>query len=567
MTSPLYAVLELVPERRSELARFAATGSDDEDTVVTPADADVDEIAARWLRVAVDFEKLLGGHPATRVLEIPHEGKTAKVTVRLGSGLLQDLIYAYGIFGCPGLDAALAEPSNPNDARRLARAPDERVTTFLTQTHRVVTDLIIVGLDRIERAGIAFAKRQWTAAAKNLDEYEALTRPPREDEGSSRQFRNFWFGVEAYQECAYFAGHRRAYNRVEEDMGKWPVSQGKDPHSPFRPLWKAKEREKAAILKDLKRSVRSVGTFCPGLLLALEKLDDDFGQDPEDKNADKKELADHLYFQVRSLRADTEKLLAGLNEGPHAKKELAFAVQPGGQQKVRAAGGLEKWLLNEVLADNTEQRVLLNDTQLRDLANPESPTSPIKQGTWEWFVLGVHLREMRAITEEKAAKEAKFRIIWDWLVRIVALLSVVAFAIATFGAGAALAAGGAAATFLATAGTVVTVLALSMTAIEAAYRLTVERATLTQEISDQLHLLAVSDPDAMASIGHLLTARQAIATGLLKEFALMALTMGASKIKRIARALDIYGAIDDMQTLFAPLPTSTPAASPTAATP
>lgn len=554
-----YTALELVPTPGAGTP--GAGAAIPEETAALPEDPEADEVASRWMREAgAHFERAVTNGtiqaPLTRTFKVLQywspEDPVPEVNVRLGIGLFEDLIHVYGLYGWAGLDAAIHNITDPN-------AGGDPVEAFVAKTHRAVTQLVILGLDRIERAGIDFAHTQWTKALKKLNGYTELTGPPPYPRVEQRRFDKAGLGAKAWKACTEFAQRRRSYKAIVEKMDTWPYSQGKDNSSPFRPLWEEMESRRAAVLGELTASIRSVATVSPALLLALEQLHDDFGENPDDAGYDTGFLAWHVHYQAMELREDTKELLEGLNVGPLAKKRLSSAVTTYGQIRLRDHGGLEEVLM--AILSGSKQQVLLNATLLADLANPGSADSPVKQGTWEWFVLGVHLRDMRALAERKAASDAEFAVLWGWLTKAVALLSLLTLAVATFGAGSPIIAGSAAAGLVATLGAGVTVLALSMTALEAAYALTVERGALSKEISERLHRLAVSDPEAVAAIGELLTARQSISTGLLQEVALMALSMGAAKIKRVAQALDVHGAVEDMQVLFAPLPSSKPAGS------
>lgn len=549
MSGFLHMILELENERGgADQSPFDGSA----DTTSAQIDTELTEISAKWAReVGAHFEQAVASRrvnaPPTLAFSGTILGKPAKVTVRLGMGLLEDLIHVYGIFGWHGLDAAIANIAEE-------RAKDDPVKQFVAKTHRVVTEMVIIGLDRIERAGIAFARTRWTEAMEHLNSYIRMVREPRfPEDHNTRQFIDSDFGSMAVDDCAWFVKKRKEFNDAEKKMGQWPYSQGKDPASPFRSLWKNEEDKKTAALGQLSNAARLVGANSPALLLVLNDLQDDFGDDPGDIGL----LAHTLYIKVRGLQDQTRQLLEGLRLGPITKKSLAFATTPSGQLQLLATGGLEEYLTGHLA--KSEQQILLNEVMLNDLTHPVVVASALQAPSWERFVLGVHLRDMRAITERKVQDDAQFSRVWAFLTKAVALLSLIilAAALGPVALGAA-PVGATAVVFILGAAPAVTFVALAMMAIEVTYSLSVQRAELSEEIRARLHHVAIGDPASLAAIGQLLSTRQAIATDLLQEVFLMALTAGASRIKRVAQALDLYGSIEDMKVLFAPLPASTP---------
>ena len=553
MTSSVYSVLELLPIRAEDFNELAIGLEARSGLAVLTADPELAAVVEEWTRVVGShFERAVQSGridaPPTRRLTVTFLDKPAAFDVRLGIGLLEDLVLAYGAYGWAGLDAAAVNLTTDERSR------EDPVEQFIARTHRTVTRLILIALERIERQAITFARNRWTAAIERLEGYQGLVREPKDGDRNLRQFRNRLLALDAVAHCKEYAEKLSVVMHWDKELKARPTRSGSDPRSPFHSLWTAVVEKKAAAMQDLSKSIVKVSALERALVLALDQIDPDFGDDDQVVAAGK--LAHEVYSRSETLISDTQQLLAGLLSGPRVMAAVGEATSPSGQLKVLAQGGLEAVLVRK-LASGESQQLLLNVDLLRDLADPAAPDSPFKQLSWERFVLGVHRRDVKTEADKRAAQDVRFRAIRDWLTRLVAALALVAL-LATFPFSGALGAAAAPAllALLTLAGTLAAALGLALLAVETGLALFVERGEAKEKLQARLYQVAVADPMALAAVGGLLGNRSRIPQGVFLQILQTALTMGAAKIKVLEKLLDVYGAYEDMETLFTPPPSS-----------
>jgi hypothetical protein len=552
VTSSVYSVLELLPIRPEDFKDLATGEEAAGDLAVLKADPELADVVEEWTRdVGSTFERAVDngriGAPPTRRVTVTFLDKPTTFDVRLGLGLLEDLILAYGAYGCAGLDAVAINLTKDERSR------DDPVEQFIARTHRTVTQLVLIGLERIERQAITFAQNRWTQAFEQLEGYKRLVREPRDGDRNLRQFHDPWLALDAVAACKVYAEKLSVVKSWDEELKSNPTSKGSDPKSPFHPLWTKAVEGKAAALQELSRAIIKVTAVERALALALDKVGTDFG---DDQVVAAGQLAHEVYVRSEALISDTKKLLAGLRSGPRVMAAVGAATRPSGQLDVLVNGGLEAVLVG-ALSSGDGQQLLLNADLLRDLTDARAPDSPFKQPSWERFVLRVHRRDVKAEAEKRAARDARFRTIRDWLVRVVAGLAIIAF-LATFPFSEALGAAAAPAllALLNLAGTLAGALGLAMLAVETGLALLVERGEASETLQARLYQLGAADPMTLAAIGGLLGHRSRIVEGVLVQILQTALTMSAARIKVLEKLLDVYGSFDDMEALFAPAPSS-----------
>jgi hypothetical protein len=537
----------------------------------TPAvvsDTFVEALADWWQReVLTPFLATPPNQRRDLVVSLAHSGGVTRVTVRFDANHMLDVYRVYGGFGWAGVEAIGAV---------LEELPDlltGAARRFHQATRNVVAVTVAQALIELEASAGDLARSSWTTLRKQTD--AALSR-----------FRRFGNTVDAWglsdrtmaaallTACRAYAVDAQSVLTLEPTVRQlggaeppWRRKKG----SGFEMWYELFARPQREVQTRMAATLARIHRIFPyaalvlsdrGLVKALAEAGS-----ANQKQVALRSLEQAVRARLAGIQADTDALLDSLGK-PGATAFLAEIVAPVRDRRefgrlfrlAVPAGGYEAQLVQQVTREpddragrargpvpTPDQQRLLAMVQL--VAQLRDDEMRVPAGTWNRVVARNYLNRLGAWRDAEEGAEATVTGILAVAYRVAAALSLFAL-LAVFPFGEAAAPGLVAA--LVALGYAAAGLTLTLYLVDAVRALD-QAGQLTREAQDQLFRLGQDDPEAVALVGRLLSESIAMRTAVLTGAIGVLLTLAAaSALRPVAVALDAYGAIDDVETLFGP---------------
>jgi hypothetical protein len=508
-----------------------------------PYDESLNDLAERWeSHVLSPFEAARGGSP-TRILQVssPFLGTTATFSVRLDHYLLDDVMSAYSSFGWDAVEGIRTAQHSP--------PLTEVETTAVLGTTKLVALMVLRGLSRLEELAAAYAATTWKQSrqvlVEQLDNFRLV--------GFQRQrpeFATTAMEKNVISLCRNYAEENEEAVRLGKMAADRKVGsyrrKGSGDYLWFE-LYAAPQR---AVLARMEKLVPQVAKECLAASLILGDLPDEVRPGGKLWRA-RVTVPALIYYRITDLIRDGDDLVSDLSSLA-VTTSVVRPRRPNVKARLNVTGGgIEQQVVTQLFRPQTRRvsRVLANPVVLAALDDPGTPMNPVRPGTWVSVVLRQYRQRLLGAMDAQRRADAAWAAFWGTVGRVAAALGLIAtlgaFPFVEAAAPAALAVLFSAAAYSAAALSLIALLVHSIMG-------TLEKAgQASSDARDQLFRLAQRDPDAFHDIGLLVEESAALRRGLALGLLPLLLTMGVSQFRVVAKALDMVGYLDDLDTLFA----------------